>query len=175
MKNLLIVFLLTIVACNNSTGQDDEKNTDNITTFYFIRHAEKRLDQGKDPELTVEGKQRARSWVNYFFLKDVDHVLSSDTQRTRNTAAPLAQSKKLEIEIYDVTNTNGKNLLEKYRGKTVALYGHSNTINTYANDLQKDQVYQKLDEADYNSYFIVRIDEKGNTSASKETMDLITD
>lgn len=169
MKNLLFILCLTLVSCNNSNSQSEEQNTSGVTTFYFIRHAEKQ--SGDDPALTARGAQRADEWVNYFFLKDVDAVLSSDTRRTRSTAAPLARAKKLQTEIYDVRAIDGKTLLEQYRGKTVVLFGHSNTINTYANDLQVDEEYSELDDADFDHYFVVKVDDKGNSNAVKEAMD----
>lgn len=173
MKKLIYLCCFALVACNNTgNSQNEQKSEDGVTTFYFVRHGEKRTDQGTDPELSEQGQKRADEWVNYFFLKDVDHVLSSDTRRTRNTATPLARAKKLETEIYDVAKINGKSLLEKYRGKTVVLFGHSNTINTYANDLQQDQVYAELDDLDFDHYFIVKVDKNGNTNAVLEAMEL---
>ena len=151
----------------------EEQQKDELTTFYFIRHAEKAADQGSDPELTEAGKNRASQWVNYFFLKDVDHVISSDFKRTRETAGPLAKSKKLKVELYDVRKEDGTSLLETYRGKTVALYGHSNTINAYANALQTDSIYNELQETDYNHFFIVRVDKEGNSNATMESMDFM--
>ena len=91
----------------------EEKQKEQLTTFYFIRHAEKMTDQGNDPELTEQGKKRAENWVNYFFLKDVDHVISSDFKRTKATATPLAKAKKLDIELYDVRKATGKSLLTR--------------------------------------------------------------
>lgn len=159
---------LAIVGCNNMSNSQDE-NPDGTTTFYFIRHAEKQ--QGDDPELSTSGEKRADEWVNYFFLKDVDHVISSDFKRTLATAAPLARAKKMDVETYDVRAVDGKALLEQYRGKTVVLFGHSNTINKYANDLQQDQNYGELDDADFDHYFVVKVDANGNTSATKEAME----
>lgn len=175
MKNLYFLLVLSLVSCmnNSSDKTPEEQQKDQLTTFYFIRHAEKAVDQGRDPELTEAGKNRASQWVNYFFIKDVDHVISSDFKRTRETAAPLARSKKLPVELYDVSKVDGVSLLETYRGKTVALYGHSNTINLYANALQKDSIYKELEESDYNHFFIVRVDKDGNSNATKESMDFM--
>ena len=38
----------------------EEKQKEQLTTFYFIRHAEKMTDQGNDPELTEQGKKELR-------------------------------------------------------------------------------------------------------------------
>ena len=173
MKKLLFLLCLSFISCNNLSSQAEEKDENGVTTFYFIRHAEKQT--GSDPALTVKGEQRANEWINYFFLKDVDAILSSDTNRTRSTAAPLSRAKKIETTIYDVATVNGKSLLDEYRGKTVVLYGHSNTVNKYANDLQKDTNYPELDDADFDHFFIVKIDANGNTNAVKEAMEFELD
>lgn len=170
LKSLWVIVIMIIMSsCGNTSKQEDNK----LTTFYFIRHAEKVKDQGNDPELTPSGISRANQWVNYFFLKDVDRILSSDFKRTRQTAAPLAKSKKLPIEIYDVRSLNGDSLLNKYKGETVVLYGHSNTINSYTNDLQSDSIYKELDEKDYDHFFKVQIDNNGKSRAQKLAMDFI--
>jgi 2,3-bisphosphoglycerate-dependent phosphoglycerate mutase len=175
MKKIFFILSLALVSCFNSNADKtpEEKAKENLTTFYFIRHAEKAADQGSDPQLTEKGVKRAEQWVNYFFLRDLDHVISSDFKRTKATAAPLAKAKKLGIEIYDVREVTGTTLLETYRGKTVALYGHSNTINTYANELQNDRVYKDLEETDYDHFFIVRIDKDGNSNAVMESIDFM--
>jgi broad specificity phosphatase PhoE len=100
-------------------------------------------------------------------------VIASDFKRTKATAAPLAKAKKLGIEIYDVREVTGTSLLDTYRGKTVALFGHSNTINAYANELQNDSVYKDLEETDYDHFFIVRIDKDGNSNAIMESIDFM--
>jgi broad specificity phosphatase PhoE len=175
MKNLIFLLALSLVSCmnNDSDKTPEEKQKEQLTTFYFIRHAEKAADQGSDPELTERGEKRAVNWVNYFFLKDVDHVISSDYKRTKATAAPLAKAKKLGVDIYDVKTVDGISLLETYRGKTVALYGHSNTINAYANALQTDSIYNDLEETDYDHFFIVRVDKDGNSNVIKESTDFV--
>ncbi len=173
MKYLVcLLVVLSITACGNSQENDqkDNKGSD-LTTFYFIRHAEKQT--GDDPELNEKGERRAEQWVEYFFLKDVDNVLSSDFNRTQATAAPLARSKKLEVETYDVRSLDGDQLLEKYRGKTVVLFGHSNTIGTYANQLQSDEKFDELNESDYNHFYVVTIDSNGNARAVQEKIDFM--
>lgn len=175
MKKLLLLAILILTASCNSSKQDKKTSDEELTTFYFIRHAEKRTDQGSDPELTPQGTERASQWVNFFFLKDVDAILASNYKRTQATAQPLATSKKMDVTTYDVKTLTGNELLEKYRGKTVAVYGHSNTINVYANQLQKDSIYAALDDADYDHYFLVRIDASGKSSAVREEMPFVND
>ncbi|AZQ44162.1 SixA phosphatase family protein [Nonlabens ponticola] len=167
MRITFLLAMMMLVSCNE---KGNSQSNDGLTTLYFMRHAEKRTDQGSDPELAPAGQKRAQEWVNYFFLKDVDHVLSSDFKRTQATATPLAKAQKVAIETYDVSTLTGKQLLEDYRCKTVVVYGHSNTINGYVNDLQNDETYGELSEDDYETFFKVTIDKNGNTGVVKETM-----
>lgn len=170
----LCLLIIGLVSCNSSSKQQvPEESQNEITSFYFIRHAEKRLDQGRDPDLTQQGLDRASAWVNYFMLKDIDHILSSDYKRTKQTATPLAKSKGIPIELYDVRKDKALDFLEKYRGKTVVLFGHSNTINSYTNELQTDSIYNELNENDYDHYFHVRVNNSGKSSGVKEVMDFI--
>ncbi len=65
MKNLIFLLALSLVSCmnNDSDKTPEEKQKEQLTTFYFIRHAEKAADQGSDPELTEKGVKRAVNWV----------------------------------------------------------------------------------------------------------------
>jgi broad specificity phosphatase PhoE len=175
MKYFFYIALIAFTfSCKNTDVPADNKETStDVTTLYLIRHAEKEITGDPDPHLTKKGAHRAEQWTGYFFLKDLDHVLSSDYNRTRATAVPLAKSKKKEVEIYDVKSLTGKELYDKYQGKTVALFGHSNTIGNYANDLQVDKKFEDLKDDDYDHFYIVRIDKSGNANAVKETMDFI--
>ena len=175
MKNSVLLLALLILSSCNSSKQDKKDDEDRMTTFYFIRHAEKRTDQGNDPELTEKGAERAAQWVNYFFLKELDVVLSSDFERTRATAEPLATSKKMNIITYDAKTLTGAELLKKYKGKTVALFGHSNTINEYTNQFQNDSIYAPLNDADYDHYFQVRVDPSGKSSGVLEVMPFVNE
>lgn len=175
MKFILsIVTALILMSCGSPKPGDAPVQNEGITTFYFIRHAEKSNDSD-DPVLSPKGEQRAKAWVNYFFLKPIDHILSTDYNRTRLTAAPLAKSKGMPIEIYDVKTATGSTLLEQYRGKTVVVFGHSNTVNKYTNDLQQDSTYAPLKENEYHNYFYVRVSKTGKSSGVKENMDFMTD
>jgi broad specificity phosphatase PhoE len=167
----LFLVLIALISCNEKSNQQTEESDrkSDLTTIYLIRHAEKQT--GSNPSLTEKGVKRAESWTEYFFLKDVDHILSSDYNRTRQTASPLAKSKSKEVEIYNVKSLTGEDLLEKYRGETVVLFGHSNTIHQYANDLQSEETFEELNESVYNKFIIVRVDANGKANAQWQEMD----
>jgi hypothetical protein len=92
--------------------------------WYFVRHFEKL--SGDNPGLTVKGQQRAQSLARYFTHIPVTKIYSTDYQRTRQSAQPLAEMLGMEIEYYsparlaDFANTLGF-------GDRIVVIGHSNT------------------------------------------------
>jgi phosphohistidine phosphatase SixA len=70
------------------------------SVFFLVRHAEK-ADQSDDPPLTEEGRARAKSLAGMLRDVGVEKIFSSDFERTRDTAAPLASDLGLEVALYD--------------------------------------------------------------------------
>jgi phosphohistidine phosphatase SixA len=91
------------------------------SAFFLVRHAEK-ADQSEDPPLTDEGRARAENLARTLRDAGVHKIHSSDFERTRETAAPLASGLGLEVELYD---PNAKTLLGS-PGRYLVV-GHSNT------------------------------------------------
>ncbi|MFT6990132.1 MAG: phosphohistidine phosphatase SixA [Paraglaciecola sp.] len=93
-------------------------------TWYFVRHFEKQL--GDNPSLTKTGKARAEALAVFFSDKPLNHVYSTDYNRTIETATPVAALKNVDIKSYDP-----RNLVEfATQIKTlnhVLVVGHSNT------------------------------------------------
>ena len=99
IKNLLLIciFLLPSSACYSSE----------VTTYYFIRHAEKlRIDKtDQNPKLNEEGLKRSEVWRTVFSNVNFDAVYSTDYSRTKLTAKATADSKNLPILLYDPNYT----------------------------------------------------------------------
>ena len=161
MRILLILSLIFLTACNNIEKEDRsfEGKTEALTTYYFIRHAEKdTLDkENKDPELTDKGIARAENWAEIFKEVDFDLIYSSDYKRTRNTAKPIASEKGKEISFFNTQKLNDKEFQEKTRGKKVLVVGHSNLNPEFVNYILQQEKYEELDESVYGSLFIVHI------------------
>lgn len=121
---------------------------------YLVRHGEKALE-GKDPELTAQGRQRAQNIATMLGKTGIAHVFSTPTNRTRQTAQPLAQGSGLAIQLYDPGTP--KLLVEKVKTLSgpVLVVGHSNTLSELVRlfggqpgpdiaDNEYDRVYQLL-------------------------------
>ena len=87
MKKHIIVLLL-LISFTTITAQE----TAEITTYFFIRHAEKvRTNPSeKNPNLTEKGKRRANTWNTVFKNVPFDMIFSTNYNRTLQTATPTA-------------------------------------------------------------------------------------
>ena len=146
---VLLLFFQTILF-----AQASEK----MFTIYLVRHAEKDLTskEAKDPPLTPCGQLRAASLQNFLAEVDLDAVYSTDFVRTLGTASPVANSKGLEIQLY-----NPKALEDFARhllvGKKNALVvGHSNSTSALAGYLVGSE-FEPIDESVYDRIYQVVI------------------
>ena len=134
-----------------------------VTTYYLIRHAEKlRIDiTDKNPKLNYEGVKRADAWKEVFTNVKLDAVYSTDYNRTKLTAKPTADSKHLPIFLYDPKDMYSESFQHKTKGKAVLVVGHSNTTHIFANKvLGRDEYNQINDDNNSNLYIVSVIDEK---------------
>ncbi len=91
-----------------------------------MRHAEK-VDNSRDAALSAAGEARARGLVEKLQDAGITAIFTSEYQRTRNTAAPLAAKLKIETQVHKADDTRG--LVELLRKQQRALVvGHSNTL-----------------------------------------------
>lgn len=98
-------------------------------SVFLVRHAEKGTDDPRDPQLSNAGKERAAALAALLAAAGVTRVLSTDYQRTRGTALPLAEQSGVEIEIYDPRDPNAivEALAGSKHGNVTVVVGHSNT------------------------------------------------
>lgn len=101
-----------------------------VTVVYFVRHAEKQTDAGRDPALTDAGTTRAQCLAEQLKAKDFTHVFTTHLRRTIATGAPLATVAGLTPEV--ITAGEEAQVLERLKalpkGATVLVVGHSNTV-----------------------------------------------
>jgi len=156
MRNFTVALILLIAINGFSQNVSNPKNT---TTYYLIRHAEKAMTDPKkrDPELTSEGKERAKKWAELLSKEKIDFVYSTDYDRTRSTAKPIAETMNLEIILYNPRELNTVDFQKKTKGKTTVIVGHSNTTPSFVNKIIGEDKYAPLEEDVYGKLFIVKI------------------
>lgn len=133
--SLLLVFSAVLLTVASPATADSGGET----VIYLVRHAEKVLvgedgEAPKDPALTEAGEARARALAHVLEAAEIDHVHSTDTRRTRDTAAPSAEAAGIDVAIYDgraleafaarLRSTPGRHLVVGHSNTTPALVEH---------------------------------------------------
>ena len=132
----------------------DTELEDPLYSIHLFRHAEKQT--GPDPALTQNGLARAEFIAMRMSHADMDisAVWSSDYQRTRMTAQPLAERLGVEMKLYDPRDSHA--LIEKLKAAGVdsVVIGHSNTVPELAALLCQCDV-EPMDESQYERGYVV--------------------
>ena len=159
MKKFILPFLFFLSFLTSCTSQE-------TTTYYLIRHAEKdRTDKSnRNPNLNEKGLERAKKWATYFKNIDLDAVYATKYNRTQQTAKPTADSKNLKIIDYNPNKMYDSVFQENTRGKTVLIVGHSNTTPVFANKILGEKKYEWMKDDDNSSLYIVTISDNKKES-----------
>lgn len=129
------------------------------TTYFLVRHAEKGF--GADPALTAAGRQRAERLAEVLSRVKLGAVYSTNTRRTRATAAPAARRQSLRVRPYDADRLRdfSRGVARRSRGKNVLVVGHSNTTPQLANFLVGREELPRFSELDYGNLLVVTLTE----------------
>lgn len=163
MKFTKLVFItllfVGILSCKEERKVLEPLGETSVSTFYFIRHAEKDRSNpdNKDPELNQAGLGRAIRWAEVFDPVPLDAIYSTNFERTEMTAAPTVVKKDLVLQYYDLNVLEIELFKETNLGKNVLVVGHSNSIPEFVNKMIGEEKYTSLDDYDNSSVFIVRI------------------
>ena len=133
---------------------------DDAHTLWLVRHAEKVA--GDDPALTEAGQARAVALADRLGAEGVERVLSTDTRRTRDTAAPLAERAGLVVELYDARDLAG--LAERLgrSGVDTVVVGHSNTTPQLAEALGCGPQAPIVEAGEYDRLYVIHVGEGVN-------------
>ena len=135
---------------------------DTATTYILVRHAET-SGGGSDPSLSIVGTERAMELSRILENVPLNAVLSTNFNRTRQTAQPVASAKGLTIQVYDPFDPNGviDDTQDEFHNGFVLIVGHSNTTPDFLNTMIDEDLYNTLPESAYNNLYIVSLFEKG--------------
>ncbi|MEO6333766.1 MAG: phosphoglycerate mutase family protein [Pyrinomonadaceae bacterium] len=153
MKTTLVIILSVLLLAGAIVPLYAQKKT-----IILVRHAEKADATSQDPDLSEAGKQRAKRLAKIIKRYKPGAIYSTDFKRTRDTAAPIAAGRKLNVQNYDAKNPAGlADTIMKSKTKRFLVVGHSNTVPGLANLLGKKEVFKNLDDAEYGVIWIVRM------------------
>ena len=157
MKKLSLFVFIIVCLVQNVSAQTE------LTTFVLVRHAEKGSDGTDDPELKPEGNERAKKFAALFAQANIDAIYSTRFKRTKNTVTPLAQSKGLEVQVYESMKPEVLDeLITKHAGKTVVIGGHSNTVPQIANVLLGKNEFQQFSDTEYGNILVITLVKRGD-------------
>lgn len=135
-------------------------------TVWLVRHAEK-VDDGRDPELSLEGRARADLLADRLADAGITAVHTTDYLRTRHTAQPVADALGLEPVLYDPGALEAFAAELREAGGIHLVVGHSNTTPALVEALGGDPV-SPIDEAEYDRLYRVWLDEDGTVRSELE-------
>lgn len=156
MRNLILLFLasfLCFAAAESSVAQSKNK------TIVLVRHAEKdgSVANNPDPDLSAEGRERAQRLAAFAKKYKPHEIFSTNYKRTRQTAEPIAEKRKKEIQTYDPAKA--ADLVARVMASTTdhnLIVGHSNTIPSLVNLFAKKEVFRNLLDTEYGVVWVIR-------------------
>lgn len=150
-------------AATRDAGVQQAEVTAVATTFIVVRHAEKGVDDPKDPSLSQAGQARAQRASERLADERVTAIYATRYRRTQMTAAKTAQAHGLEVATYDASQPAADFAVQLRRAHTagvVLIVGHSNTVADIASALCACKV-APLREDEYDRWIEIGIDQNG--------------
>lgn len=163
MHNVIRISLIKIMALGSAlvlTASANAQSTENlaqdkITTIYLVRHAEKQSNS-KDPKLTECGSKRAISLAKQLKIISLDHIFSTNYQRTQYTAKPIALMQNKPVKLYNPRALEQTATMLSQLSGNILVVGHSNTTSVLAGLLSK-QPLAPFDESIYDRIYQVTL------------------
>ncbi len=137
------------------------------TMIIVVRHAEKSTDDPKDPGLSEQGKARAIKLAGILKDAQLEAVFTTQYKRTQHTGQPAAEQAGLVVQARAATRENSKTyaadllkeIRKKYRGKTVLVVGHSNTVPEIVKQITGIDV-APIDEMTFDRFYVITLGNK---------------
>ena len=160
----LIALSLFLIGCPSKPVDETPVMEQKPLVVFLVRHAEK-VDAGKDPELSKEGKKRTEDLAEILRSANIDHVHSTDYIRTRDTATPLAKANGVEVEKYNPDDLDGFAEDLKKAGGRHLVVGHSNTTPKLTKLLGGDAGAAIDEKSEYDRIYVVTVAKDGTASS----------
>jgi phosphohistidine phosphatase SixA len=180
---LFVIGMVFLCAMRPTTAVSLPQSEFKVTTVYLVRHAEKAAQPAADPPLTEAGTKRAEALAQKLSKAGIKTILTSQFQRTKLTAEPLAKLLGIGITAVPVnmvipakmSDANTRELSPQYLtemveratsvGGNVLIAGHSNTVPELIKALGGD-IVPTIDDATYDDLFVVTVYAKGKAKVA---------
>lgn len=146
-------------------------NSATTTTIVVIRHAEKQIGTIDDAPLTPQGEQRATRLAQMFGDPEafgrVKQVYVTDTRRSQQTAAGLAQRINLKPVVIDPKASAGevaRRVLRENRGGLAIVVAHGNTVPALVKQLSDAGQVPPMGEEEFDTMYVVTVPTIGKAS-----------
>ena len=141
------------------------------TRIYIVRHAEKVMDGSKDPKLTSDGEERAKTLASVLRNRKIERFYATETARAEATAKPLAVLMKKPI-LYYAHDTMPQFIIKILDSAVNTLIvGHSNTVLKILYDMGLKPTVKEIGDSEYNNLFIVSLRNKNGRVGYTMTLD----
>jgi broad specificity phosphatase PhoE len=141
------------------------------TTLVLIRHAEKQVNTISDAPLAPPGELRATRLAQMFGdaarFGRVQKIYVTDTRRTQQTAAALAQRLDIKPEIVDSKSSPAdiaRRVLSENRGGRALVVGHSNTVPAMVAELAGTSDVPPIGDEEFDTLYVVTVPTIGRPS-----------
>ena len=125
--------------------------------IFLVRHAERAAISGHVPSdtgLSAAGRKRAEALARVLKDAQITAVYTTEYKRTRETAAPVAQSLGIQPEVIPGDDLRGLIAKLKASSGNVLVVGHSNTLPQIISALGVSSRVT-VAESDYDNLFLV--------------------
>ncbi len=146
-------------------------NSATTTTIVLVRHAEKQVGAISDAPLSPQGEVRASRLAQMFGDRQafgrVGKIYVTNTRRTQQTAAGLAQRLGLTPEVVDAkldSKDLARRALRGNRGGRALIIGHSNTVPEIVAALARRDNVPPMGDEEFDTIYVVTVPTIGKVS-----------
>ena len=137
------------------------------TVVFVVRHAEVETQSDADPDLSVEGRERAARLAKMLSqarpARGIDAIFASEYKRTQQTATPLSETVALPVNVAASATWSElpHRITREHRGEYVLVVGNPNTVTDVVEALSGEKVTLREDE--YDAMFVVFVPQIAKT------------
>lgn len=130
--------------------------------IFLVRHGEK--ETGTDPALSAEGAKRAQALAERLGGEGITEIWSTQTNRTQQTAAPLAAALGLTVQAYDASALPAFATTLGDTAGVKLVVGHSNTTDALAALIGADPGPAINEASEFDRLYVIDLSEYGVTA-----------